>query len=67
MKTTKARKRKPAAAVGSTRLVRRKAFICKACGGVYADEPVTQCDCMPEKNEFYAGELSYLEKTPDRP
>lgn len=37
----------------------RKAFICKSCEGVYADQPVTQCDCMPDKDEFIKGIISY--------
>lgn len=24
----------------------RKLFICRDCEGVYADQPVTRCDCM---------------------
>ena len=37
----------------------RKAFICAACDGVYADQPVSRCDCMPEKDEFIEGTISY--------
>ena len=37
----------------------RKAFICKSCEGVYADQPVSRCDCMPEKNEFIEGIIIY--------
>lgn len=42
-------------------MTRRKAYVCKSCGGVYADDPVSQCDCMPEKNEFYIGTITYSE------
>lgn len=42
-----------------------KAFICKQCGGVYADEPVTQCDCLPDADEFYVGEITYEQTTPN--
>lgn len=42
----------------------RKAFICAACDGVYADSPVSQCDCMPEKDEFIEGTLSYPSAEP---
>lgn len=37
----------------------RKAYICKACEGVYADQPVSQCDCMPEVDEFIEGKITY--------
>jgi len=39
----------------------RKAFICKHCDGVYADEPVTQCDCLVglEGQEFIEGIIEY--------
>lgn len=30
----------------------RKVFICTSCEGIYADEPVTKCDCMPPVTEF---------------
>lgn len=44
-------------------LVRRSAFICKYCDGVYADEPVTSCDCLGhyDKNppHFIKGEIKY--------
>jgi hypothetical protein len=54
-------------------LVRRDAFICKYCEGVYADEPVTQCDCMDhiglEPPHFLKGEIRYKTPLPrpDRP
>lgn len=38
---------------------KRKAFICPNCEGVYADQPVSQCDCMPEKDEFIEGTITY--------
>jgi hypothetical protein len=37
----------------------RKAFICTGCEGVYADEPVSKCDCMPKQNTFYEGTIHY--------
>jgi len=30
----------------------RRAYICKSCEGVYADAPVSTCDCLPDQNEF---------------
>lgn len=36
----------------------RRAFICKGCEGVYADEAVSHCDCMCEP-EFIEGEIRY--------
>lgn len=33
-------------------LMQRAVYICTSCAGVYADAPVSQCDCMPDKNEF---------------
>lgn len=29
-----------------------KSYICKNCEGIYW-EKVSQCDCLPDKNEFY--------------
>ena len=33
-------------------LMQRAVYICTSCAGVYADAPVSQCDCLPDKNEF---------------
>lgn len=45
------------------RLVRRSAFICKYCNGVYADEPVSQCDCLgyidQKPPHFIKGKIEY--------
>lgn len=45
------------------RLVRRAAFICKYCDGVYADKPVTQCDCLGATDQkpphFIEGKIEY--------
>lgn len=45
------------------RLVRRAAFICKYCDGVYADEPVTSCDCLGHLDQkpphFIKGKIEY--------
>lgn len=41
----------------------RRAFICKGCEGVYADEAVSKCDCMCEP-DFVEGEISYAEIKP---
>lgn len=38
----------------------RKVFICKSCEGIYADDPVTACDCMPSKSHVYEFEQSYI-------
>lgn len=40
--------------------IKRRAFICPSCSGVYADEPVTQCDCMNASPAWIHGEISYL-------
>lgn len=45
------------------RLVRRAAFVCKYCEGVYADDPVTQCDCLGATDQdpphFIKGKIEY--------
>ena len=38
----------------------RKVFICTSCEGVYSDEPVTKCDCMPAVQEFDEGYIVML-------
>lgn len=39
----------------------RKVFICDVCEGVYADEPVTNCDCtVSEKTTFSEGYIVML-------
>lgn len=40
----------------------RKGFVCVACECVYADAPVSQCDCCPERDEFY--EVAISRKAP---
>jgi len=41
-------------------IVRRKAFICVHCDGVYADQPVSQCDCMEGTGaDFIEGVIEY--------
>ncbi len=42
----------------------RKAYICKSCDGVYADQPVTHCDCMPDKQEYIEGVIAYPSAAP---
>ena len=37
----------------------RKVFVCTHCDGVYADQPVTQCDCMPDENTFTEGWICF--------
>lgn len=45
--------------------VRRKAYICKSCEGVYPDQPVSSCDCMDNTaNEYYEGFISYATENP---
>jgi len=40
--------------------VTRKAYVCKHCNGIYADDPVSQCDCMEGTGQdFYVGVLEY--------
>ena len=33
----------------------RKVFICTSCKFPYADAPVSQCDCIPKKQEYEIG------------
>ena len=47
------------------KLIRRKAYVCVYCEGVYADEPVTSCDCVNGPPSFHEGEITYF--TPDAP
>jgi hypothetical protein len=56
-----------AAAQPMARPTVRKAYICTACDGVYADEKVTQCDCMPAKQEFTEGTITYPSAQPIAP
>jgi len=48
--------------------VTRKAFICMGCEGVYADEPVTACDCcidldLPKGAKWWIeGEITYTKQ-----
>ena len=37
----------------------RKVFVCTHCDGVYADQPVTQCDCLPDENTFTEGWICF--------
>lgn len=47
----------------SKRLVIRDAYICKYCDGVYADDPVTSCDCLGyydnDPPHFIKGKIEY--------
>ena len=36
----------------------RKAFICAGCEGVYADDPVSSCDCL-QSTEWIEGQIIY--------
>lgn len=40
-------------------LVKRRAYICIRCQGVYADEPVTECDCSQGADIFWLAEIAY--------
>lgn len=41
-------------------LVERKVYVCKKCGGIYADAPVTECDCeVGGVQAFHEGTLTY--------
>jgi hypothetical protein len=55
--------KQPTDARRHARLVRRAAFICKYCDGVYADEPVTSCDCLgylgQKPPHFIKGKIEY--------
>jgi hypothetical protein len=55
----KIRELKEAASAAPAEMVSRKAYICKGCTVVYADEPVTRCDCMPTKQEWIEGTILY--------
>lgn len=45
---------------GIKRRIKRKVFICVHCGGIYADAPVSQCDCLEGTGaDFVEGELKY--------
>lgn len=45
--------------------VTRMAYICVHCEGVYADGPVSQCDCMKGTGrDFLVGTIEYM--VPDR-
>lgn len=37
----------------------RKAFVCASCHGVYADQPVSACDCTPDEDVFIEGTITY--------
>lgn len=39
--------------------VTRKIFVCAECGFIYGDEPVSQCDCMPDEQEWIEGVATY--------
>lgn len=41
------------------KIIKRAAFICDYCDGVYADEPVTSCDCCGGPPKFIQGEITY--------
>jgi hypothetical protein len=40
-------------------LIERKAFICTGCEGVYADKPVSSCDCCIPNATFLEGRIVY--------
>lgn len=41
--------------------IERLAFICVHCEAVYADAPVTQCDCMlGSRHDFIEGVIKYI-------
>lgn len=44
-----------------TETTRREVFVCTNCQGMYADSPVTSCDCMPDHgaNTFVKGTATY--------
>ena len=55
-------------ALPKKRLITRRAYICKYCEGVYADEPVSSCDCLGHLGgaapHFIKGKIEYsLPKT----
>ena len=39
--------------------VTRKVFICIHCEGIYADNPVSECDCAVGPSDFVEGVLTY--------
>lgn len=45
----------------------RKAFVCVHCDGVYADEPVSQCDCLEGSGaDFIEAQIHIPSPTPDK-
>ena len=41
-------------------IVTRKIYVCKNCDGVYADSPVTECDCqVGVKPKWYITKIAY--------
>lgn len=40
-------------------MMKRKIFVCAHCQCIYADAPVTECDCQPGANEFIEGTAEY--------
>ncbi len=52
------------AAAQDGRVVQRKAYVCASCEGVYADDPVTQCDCVPDEDVFIEGVITYAAPQP---
>ena len=47
--------------------IRRKVFVCANCDFIYCDAPVTQCDCMPDKQKFYVGFCEYEKPDAKKP
>lgn len=42
--------------------VTRPIFICVLCEGIYADEPVSECDCQAGAKEFIEGIAEYTRR-----
>jgi hypothetical protein len=40
-------------------IVKRTAYVCIQCEGVYMDEPVTECDCALGADIFWIADVSY--------
>lgn len=40
-------------------IVKRKIYVCFRCEAIYADEPVSECDCEIGAREFIEGVAKY--------
>lgn len=58
--TTKAPKVGQSELTDGLEVIRRKIFVCIHCDGIYADNPVSQCDCLEGSgHDFVEGIAEY--------